>query len=500
MQPVGNTTIPLPDAGSRAQLPRFLMLMRHELRLLMREKIVWISAILFVFLVAYAVFNGIVQTQWRDAAQAELVDNDQRTRAAQLAQLQRIVHGEEKPTPFGNPANPANLGGGLGGHYAIMPSTALTPMALGQSDLFPSQFKISVQSKIYFINNNEIENPWHLLSGHFDLAFVIIYLLPLVIFAIGYNLLAGEREDGTLKLLLSQPLALMTVISAKIMVRAGGLLSVSVLVPLLLLASMRPQILQYLDLTAWWALMIAAYAFFWCMLVVFFNLLKTSSASNAMALMVSWVVIVLVCPVLLNIVVSLVNPAPSRAELATRTRVATAAAMEANAKEFATDYDHMDDPERLRPHDGQIEISARPLAYARLQRQVDEMMQPELDKFDQQMVRRQELVRRYSMISPAAMIHEGMSALAGTGQSRYAHFMQQIDQYHHAWKDFFLPRIEQGKAVMPEDFPHLPVFHWQEEPVKQISAQALECTWKLLLPSLLLLGLSFWRLRHFKLV
>jgi len=490
----------MPNTVNTAQMARFFMMVRHELRLLMRERMVWISAILFFMLVAYAVFNGIVQTQWRDEAQAALASTDAQKRTEQLAQLQRIVRGDEKPTPFGNPANPANMGGGLGAHYAIMPSTPLTPMALGQSDLFPSQFQISYQSKIYFINNNEIENPWHLLSGHFDLAFVIIYLLPLVIFAIGYNLLSGEREDGTLKLLLSQPLALLTVIVAKIMVRASVLLGISVLAPLLMLAIMRPQIVQHFDLTAWWVVLIAAYALFWCAVVVFFNLLKTSSASNAVLLMVSWVVIVLVCPVLLNMAVSVINPAPSRAELATRTRNATAQAMEANAEDFSTDYDHMYAPDGLRPQDGHIEISARPLAFARAQKQVDEIMQPELDKFERQMEQRQALVLRYSVISPAAMIYEGMSALAGTGQSRYAHFMHQIDSYHQTWKDFFLPRIEEGRAIVPDDFQNIPTFHWQEEPTQHIAAQAWDCLWKLLLPSLLLLMLSLWRLRYFKLV
>jgi len=490
----------MPNTVNAAQMARFFMMVQHELHLLMRERMVWVSAILFFLLVGYAVFNGIVQTQWRDDAQAALVNADAQKRTEQLAQLQRIVRGDEKPTPFGNPANPANMGGGLGAHYAIMPSTPLTPMALGQSDLFPSQFQISYQSKIYFINNNEIENPWHLLSGHFDLAFVIIYLLPLVIFAIGYNLLSGEREDGTLKLLLSQPLTLLTVIFAKITVRAGVLLGGSVLLPLLILGIMRPQILQHLDLTLWWTLLIGAYALFWCAVVVFFNILKTSSASNAVLLMISWVLIVLVCPVLLNMAVSFINPAPSRAELATRTRNATAQAMETNAEDFSTDYDHMYAPDGLRPQDGHIEISARPLAFARAQKQVDEIMQPELDKFERQMEQRQALVLQYSVISPAAIIYEGMSALAGTGQSRYAHFMRQIDAYHLEWKGFFLPRIEAGKAIVADDFPKIPAFHWQEEPAQHIAAQAWDCLWKLLLPSILLLLLSLWRLRHFKLV
>ncbi len=37
----------------------------------------------------------------------------------------------------------------------------------------------------------------------FDWAFVLIYLLPLVVIALGHDLVTGERETGRLRLLLS---------------------------------------------------------------------------------------------------------------------------------------------------------------------------------------------------------------------------------------------------------------------------------------------------------
>ncbi|RZJ58641.1 MAG: ABC transporter permease, partial [Acidovorax sp.] len=170
------------------QFQRFRMVARQELRLLLKERSLWWVGGLFLLLIGYALFNGVLQTTQRDSAQAALVAADAQARAGQLAQLQRIMAGTETPTPFGNPANPANMAGGLGAHYAVMPSAALAPVALGQTDLFPSQFKVTHQSKVNFLHNNDIENPWHLLSGHFDLAFVVVYLLPLLIFALSYNL------------------------------------------------------------------------------------------------------------------------------------------------------------------------------------------------------------------------------------------------------------------------------------------------------------------------
>ena len=482
------------------QYRRFGMVLRHELRLLIRERTLWLCGLLFLLLVGYAVFNGLLQTSLRDEAQAALARTDVQTRASQLAQLQRIMAGQETPTPFGSPASPANMGSALGAHYAIMPSVALTPVALGQTDLFPSQFKVTYQSKVNFIHNNEIENPWHLLSGHFDLAFVIVYLLPLLIFALGYNLLSGEKEDGTLRLLLSQPLALLTLIAAKVSLRAAVLLGAAVLLPMAAVLLVRPQAWHAADVTLWWALLVGAYALFWFAAVVAVNAFGKSSATNAMILMVGWVLLVLVAPVLLNLAASFASPAPSRAELATRTRVATALAMRDNAALLSTDYQHMERPDVLTPRDGRLTISGRPLGQARVERQVDAAMQPELERFDAQLARQQALVARYSLLSPAAVAYEGITALAGTGQRRHAHFMKQIDAYHQAWKGFFLPRIEAGRAIAPEDFAAMPAFHWREEVPATVRVQALRALLQLLAPALLLLCLASWRLRRYRVV
>lgn len=481
-----------------SQFRRLGMVLRHEQRLLAREPMLWVCGLLFLLVVAYAVFNGLHQTSLREQAQSALKQADAESRVRQLAQLNRIMARQEVPTPFGNPASPANMGSGLGAQWAIMPGVALAPVALGESDVFPAQFKVTYESRVNFIHNNDIENPWHLLSGHFDLTFVVVYLLPLLIFALGFNLLSGEKEDGTLRLLLSQPLALSTMVSGKIAVRAVVLLGTAVLLPLAVLMVARPQMLLAADTTLWWAMLVGAYALFWFAMVVTVNAFGRSSASNAMILMVAWVLLVLVAPILLNLAAAFASPAPSRAELATRTRMATAQAMRDNAALLATDYRHVGSPDALVPRNGHLEITGRPLAQARIERQVDIAMRAELARFDAQLAGQQALVARYSLLSPAAVAYEGITALAGTGQRRHAHFMRQIDAYHQTWQDYFIPRIEAGRAITPGDFATLPVFRWQEESATLVRKQALRALLELLAPTCLLLILAGWRLRRYR--
>ena len=65
---------------------------------------------------------------------------------------------------------------GLGHNMRIFPTTPLAPIAFGESDMIPNYYRVANRSRVRFMYDSEIENPWYLLSGHFDLAFVIVYV------------------------------------------------------------------------------------------------------------------------------------------------------------------------------------------------------------------------------------------------------------------------------------------------------------------------------------
>jgi ABC-2 type transport system permease protein len=483
------------------QLRRLGMVIAQELRLLAADRSFWIVSVVFLLLIGYALSNGLRQASLNTDAQSAIVHDDTQRRALQLTRLERVMAGQEVPGPFDNPADPTHMGGGYGARHAILPAAPLAPVALGQNDLFPSQYKVTYESKVNFIGNNDIENPWNLLSGHFDLSFVLVYLLPFLIFALGYNLLSGERESGTLRLLVSQPLALWTLLIGKIASRAGVLLALAVLVPAVTLLVAEPAALSSSAwLLVYWISTVACYALFWFALVLAVNACGKSSATNAMVLIIAWVTLVLVLPSLLNLAVSTAVPSPSRAELATRTRVLTAEAMARNNKLLSTDYAHVGKPGVLVPKDGSIQSAGRLRGMFFIEREVDAKIAPELAQFDLQQERRQALVTRYSFLSPPAVAAEAMSALAGTGQQRHAWFMQQVASYHSAWKQFFFSRIDAGLAVTVADFKKIPHFVWQEEAPALIQQRALAALAQLLAPGLMLLAFAFWRLRRYRVV
>ncbi len=480
----------------------FCTVFKHEGKVLFADRTLWLVGGLLSALLAYALVNGMQHTQARTDAASVVLKRQADQQVSNLDLLNRMMAGKATPEPFANPADPASVGSGMGGRYAVLPTTVLAPVAVGQSDMFSHYYQVTYRSKLNFMYDSEIENPWNLLSGHFDLAFVVVYLLPLLIFALSYNLLSAEREQGTLRMLLSQPLGLPVLVTAKLAVRATAVIGIAVMLPLLILTLHRPEVRQMaaLPLLLTWSSLVASYALFWFVLCAAVNAIGRSSAANALMLIGGWVVLVLVVPVLLNLVVGLVSPAPSRTELATSTRLITIEGLNRYNKLLSTDYRYIDKPEVLIPKNGKIEVPPRRQGAYMLQRDVDKAIQPVLDQFDAQLAEQQALVERFGFLSPAIVAHEGMAALAGNGSRRYLEFQSQVSNFHALWKQFFEPRMLTGTAIVEADFERMPRFEWQEAPASDLRADSLLRLVQLLALTLLLAGSTAWRLRRYPVV
>ena len=480
----------------------FCTVFKHEGKVLFADRTLWLVGGLLSALLSYALFNGLAHTQARIDAAAVVLERQANQQIKNLDLLSRMMAGKATPEPFANPADPASIGSAMGGRYAVLPATPLAPVAVGQSDMFSHYYQVTYRSKLNFMYDSEIENPWNLLSGHFDLAFVVVYLLPLLIFALSYNLLSAEREQGTLRMLLAQPLGLPILVAAKLAVRIAAVVGIAVMLPVLVLVLLRPEVRQItaLPMLLTWASLTATYALFWFVLCAAVNAVGRSSAANALMLIGTWVVLVLVVPVMLNLVVGLVSPAPSRTELATRTRLITIDGLNRYNKLLSTDYRYIDKPEVLIPKDGKIEIPPRRQGAYLLQRDVDTAIQPVLNQFDAQLAGQQALVERFGFLSPAIVTHEGMAALAGNGSRRYLQFQSQVSDFHALWKQFFEPRMLTGTAIVKADFERMPRFDWQEAPANDLLSDSFVRLTQQLLLTILLGGFTAWRLRRYPVV
>jgi ABC-2 type transport system permease protein len=431
---------------------------RHEWRSLVADRTLWTLVPLLLGLVGYGLFNGIswVRGQERTLAAARH-DQDETTTRSQETIRAIEAEGREVP-PWLDPRMPSVAGkNGL----ATMPPAPLAALTIGQSDLYPFYFKVSTASRQTFLQNDEIENPLNLLAGRFDLAFVIVFLLPLAILAVSYNLLAAEKEQGLLPLLLAQPIRLAQLVSGKVLVRAAIVIGVPAAVMLIgALAAAHGDPNAVLWRLALWLVIIVAYEAFWFALAVLVNLLGRSSAANALVLAGAWLALVLVVPSLVAIGVTALYPMPSRVELIQAVRDASNDTQRRGTA-LLTKY-YGDHPE-LMPQSG-LDLNDYAIRGFLIQRLIEKSIDPVMTRFDVQLARQQRLVDRLRFLSPAIVVQQALNDVAGTSTARQLHFVTQVKTFHEEWRAWFEPRVFRRIVLTAADHDAVPRFSFQEEP------------------------------------
>ena len=171
---------------------------RNEWRLLLADRAPWVLAVLFTAVALYGAWNG---RQWSSFQRAAVADI-RRTDGERLGKLDSLLQRAEGDSTVSVP--PAGALGASGATtHAILDVPPLGGLAVGASDLHPYYARVSVRSKASFMATDEVENPHNLLAGRFDLVFVVVWVLPLLLIALTYNTITGERDQGTMALSVS---------------------------------------------------------------------------------------------------------------------------------------------------------------------------------------------------------------------------------------------------------------------------------------------------------
>jgi ABC-2 type transport system permease protein len=194
--------------------------------------------------------------------------------------------------------------------------SALAFAALGQRDTAPSILRVrplALEAQIY---ENEQTNPELALPGRFDLAFVAIYLAPLVLIVLLHDLWSGEREAGRLGALRALPGSTSRVFLPRVLVRAG-LVGAVLLIPFAVGAMLEAAPPEKALLFAG---TMAGLVVLWTLLVVLVARFGGPSTVNAAALAGIWFALTLVGPAAANLVVNAAVPTPEGARLARENR------------------------------------------------------------------------------------------------------------------------------------------------------------------------------------
>jgi len=173
----------------------------------------------------------------------------------------------------------------------------LSAVSIGQSDVNPLLQAVTIRNLEEQKHDTDFENPLLLMSGNLDLGFVIIYLFPLVLIAMMFNLYSEEKELGTWRILSAQ-----TPNKLNFLLKKMGIRLFFVFAVLVLLLVITAFTLKIPNNKVFWAFCIQSilYILFWnalCLLVISF---QRNSNFNALCLISIWIILTILLPAMVN--------------------------------------------------------------------------------------------------------------------------------------------------------------------------------------------------------
>jgi ABC-2 type transport system permease protein len=410
----------------------------------------WATVALAAACVAYASFNGHARVAERRRAVAEAFKDESRRLDSLTKLLGRIERGEVPPpdAPYRDPRNAIYVGRGQGAAVAYLPDAPLAAAAVGLSDLYPQVLKVSAGGKDTFLFVDDVENPSLLAAGSFDLAFAVVYVLPLLILAVGYDVLSDERERGTLSLTASTSAPLPTVLAGKLFVRVGGVTLAALLTSWALLTTWSSGGLAAM---AGLTLAVLLYAAFWATVCLFVNAWGRDSAFNAVALVAAWGVLLVVGPAMANAAAQALYPAPARSELVLAVREAAVdAERDRDAAEARYREDHRTGTDA--GADGRTRRTLEVTVAA------DARADTILADQESQILRQRRLAEQFAFLLPPCLLYDAVAELAGNGHTRWDDYLERVAAFHARWREFFVQKARAGEPLATADYVHFPRF------------------------------------------
>lgn len=258
-----------------------------------------------------------------------------------------------------------------------------------------------------------------------DWAFIIGYVLSFIALLFTFDAIAGERESGTLRLMLANPTPRHSVLIGKFL---GALISLSIpLVQAVLMNLLLIYIMGDVQLgpEAWLRLgMILIVAMLYVCLFIALGLLISArvreSAVSLVILLLIWVVFVIFTPSTLASIASGFSPPMSTDEF-WNTQQQSSQALEA---EYESRLQGVTDPSK------RIRLQAE--YYVKDTEDEERLNEEHLNRQIAQVA----FARTISRISPAAVFQHLLESFSGTGFERHRQFLKNAQRYARQYRQF----------------------------------------------------------------
>ncbi|ACU62754.1 DUF3526 domain-containing protein [Chitinophaga pinensis] len=370
------------------------------------------------------------------------------------------------------------------------PPAAFSGLSVGMSDMTRYYVPVTVK-ETYVPVEEKINNPLHLLTGNFDVSFLIIYLLPLALICTSYNLLAQEKEQGTLSLLIIQKGGIADLLFLRLLIRYAVVLCCVLL--LTLLSITLTQTASFAD-TLSWLLISAAYLAVWTGIIWLLLSWNAGTAVSLITMLCAWMFLLVVLPSLFNFRLNHADTDENTAILASLQR--------------EIEWDTWDMPQQQvldsfyavypvyrnsQAYDTSASSTRRMMAYYDL---VSRRMQRLTAQATINRIQGIQQINHSYQYNPAVYTQALLNSVAHTDIADYAYFQQQTALFRQQWKSFLYYYHFNDKKFSADDYRILPVYHPSYRPdSRKLQLQGV-CHLLLLAGGLLLTGTFLLRKNH----
>ena len=346
------------------------------------------------------------------------------------------------------------------GYLALLPPAPLSALAIGQGDVYPNYIKVTARSLDALVSGDQIEHPLAVASGQFDAAFVVLFLYPLLIFAVSFDLTATERDRGMLRMVLAQPVTLGEVVAGKMVVRVMKLLVPLLLITIGTAALFSPTGGSFWPRAALWAAAVVVYGAIWHGIALVVNARGFTAPANALILAGIWLLFAVVGPSAVNLLIATSYPMPSRVEAAVQARAATQEATVQGSRQlgqFLQDHPTSGNVGR----DGMRQFA---LLQAERDKRVADRLATVEATFNARLEQQRRLASWLSVLSPTMIAQGVLLEVAGTGTERFDHFRDETAAFQQRWRAYFEPRVLDAATLTREEYEAAPGFAYVDEP------------------------------------
>jgi len=273
-----------------------------------------------------------------------------------------------------------------------------------------------------------------------DWAFIIKIVFSLYVVLLGFEAVSGEKERGTLRLVLSNPLAraklltgkYLAIIASAAIPLLGGLLLSLIVTGAFLPAVMGPSSLVRI---AVFFVLALSYLSLFAFLSLTFSALIPRSSLVLLVLLAFWILFAFFIPDTSGIVAQRFSKVPSEYEMA---KLLGPTIQGEVWKRIARIQDRIQKGE-LKTEGDVLEEANR--AYEEGQDSVRKLY----EDYDKAMEERAALAQRISRASPAALFQYAAEAISQTGPTAEARFLNDVKNYSRIYDDYVLKKV--GKVV-----------------------------------------------------